>query len=734
MDRTLGAFSFVLAAATVAPAQDPGSPSPFMQLGRDRTFQIGRIEADQAPVLDGLLDDPVWQNAPEIGQLITVEPREGLVPGQRTVVRMTHDAANIYIAIWCYDDNPAGIRANLRARDARPEADDRISMIFDTFDNKRTGFQFEMTAGGSRGDVLISNDGGRFDRSWDAIWDGRTRLTAEGWQVEMYIPFASLAMSSAGQVWGFNFSRNRRATNEEYRWTNARQGVPFNRISEFGSLTGLGETSIGVGLDVVPYVSATTSRSRFTDLDWEFDPEAGGDIWYRITPALRAGVTINTDFAETENDDRQINLDRFPLFFPEKRDFFLRDAERFTFGFTRGFRPSFLPFFSRRIGLDDQGEEIPIIWGVKVAGETGPLDIGFLDVQTDATNNVPEERNLGVLRLKYALDDETTVGIIGTRGRPTEPGQNGLIGVDFYHREPVFIGDQDLRLWAWAATTETSGAGGDGNDFGIQASAMGREWEYSASANWIDEEFNPELGFIRQTGIRTIGGNLEWNPRPASGPIRNWSTGPRGRLTYDEDFETNQVFLRMKVLGINTQFGDDISFNVQRDFDRIDTDFTIFNDTITIPAGDYWTTRYQIMAMPSAARPISGRLEASYGDFWDGTSWDARADLTWRTSPLLILGAEYNITHGELSTDEFTTHIAQGAVDVQFSPYLNWSNLVQFDNESDNLGFQSRLRWITTPGSDLFVVFTGGWVNGADNTLRPDSQEFTVKLVHTFRF
>ena len=173
---------------------------------------------------------------------------------------------------------------------------------------------------------------------------------------------------------------------------------------------------------------------------------------------------------------------------------------------------------------------------------------------------------------------------------------------------------------------------------------------------------------------------------------------------------------------------------MRREFDRIDSDFTIINDTITIPAGDYWTTRFQLMSMLSGFRPISGRIEASYGGFFDGTSWEAKTNLTWRTSPLLILGAEYNVTHGRLPDDEFTTHIAQGKLDLQFTPWVTWNNLVQFDNESNNLGIQSRLRWITTPGSDLFVVFTGGWVKGTDDTFRPDSQDFTVKLAHTFRF
>ena len=732
MKRNLGAFSFLLSAAVSVPAQDPGQPSPFAN-GQDRAFRIGRVELDQAPVIDGSLDDPAWQTAPEIGALVEVEPRMGLVPGQRTVVRMIHDENNVYIAVWCYDDQPENIRANIRQRDAMAMADDRFSIIFDTFHNRRTGFEFGMSAGGSRSDTLISNNGSRMDRSWDAIWDGHSRVTNEGWQAEMYIPFASLSMATEGQVWGFNFRRNRRYTNEEYRWANARQGNPFDRISEFGTLDGLGETSIGVGLDVVPYVKSSTSRARLTDPNWDTDNDIGGELWYRITPALRLGITINTDFAETEIDDRQINLDRFPLFFPEKRDFFLRDAERFTFGNTSRFRPSFLPFFSRRIGLDDQGEEIPILWGAKMAGEHGPLEVGFLGVQTDSTTNVPEKKELGVLRLNYALASETTLGVIGTSGRPTDPGDNTLLGVDLYHREPVFIGDQDLRLWAWGTTTQTSGDGGEGNYFGLRAMAMGREWEYGLDGDWIDEGFNPELGFIRRTGDRNVGGNLKWKPRPDSGPVRNWETGIRTRVTYDEDFDRSDVFFSLSPK-VRFQTGDEITFNFRREYDRIDSDFMIVDDTITIPAGDYWTTRYQLMSTLSSFRSISGRLEASYGDFFDGTSWESKANLSWRTGPLVILGAQYNVTRGTLTPDEFITHIAQAKVDLQFSPWVTWNNLIQFDNESENLGVQSRLRWITTPGSDLFVVFTGGWLRGADETFRPDTQDFTVKLVHTFRF
>jgi hypothetical protein len=699
-----------------------------------RNATIGRIDAEQAPRIDGELSDACWQGAPAIGELVEVEPRVGAVPGQRTVVRILHDARHFFMAIECFDDDPESIRATQRARDAELNPDDRVEWFFDTFRSRRNAVWFQIGAAGSRGDALL---GEGFEKSWDTIWDGASRVTPRGWQAEVEIPFQSLAFPDGASSWGFNIRRLRRKTNEEYRWANIDQGQNFFRVAVAGALEGLGALEHGIGLDVVPFVAFQARRARLGGEDWRRDPDAGGDLFYRLTPSLSVAATFFTDFAETENDERQINLTRFPLFFPEKRDFFLEDASRFTFGPSSGRRGgggSFVGFFSRRIGLDAGGDEVPILAGAKISGEEGPWEIGFLDVWTDATDNVGSERNLGVLRVKRALGEQTTLGVLGTLGRPTDPGRNATLGLDFYHREERFIGDQDLRVWIYGMGSQTSGPGGDGDIFGAEARGEGREWRWQAGSRWTTADFNPELGFIRRTGVKELDTDLRWLPRPEAGPVRNWEFGLGTRTVLDESNTVQDFEVRLQPLGVEIHNGDEASLSVERGFERVDRDFTIFRDRITVPAGDYWRTRVGLDLESSPGRRVASDLRFSTGDFFFGTSHEASADVNWRPAALLTLGGEYEWRQIRLAGERFDAQVVEGRLDFDFSVDLTLRNLVQYDNESRELGVQSRLRWTLEPGSDVFVVVGGGWQRGDDGVLRPDEQEITVKALHTFRF
>ena len=378
--------------------------------------QIGRVATENAPRIDGHLDDRCWQEAPELQDLVMVEPWEGRAPTHRTVVKLLHDRHHLFLSIRCDDSDVASIRATQRARDAALDPDDRVEFMFDPFENRRTAYWFQIGAAGSLGDAVVSQNGNRFDKPWDALWSGEARITANGWQAEVAIPFRSIPRKTGATRWGFNLRRLHRAHNEEYRWANPVQAVPFFRISELGTLSGFGEIDEGLGLDVVPYVAVDVRREPAVDRDFDVDPDLGGDLFYRITPELTLAATAFTDFAETENDARLINLNRFPLFLPEKRDFFLEGASYFTFGAGTGLsssgNPSFLPFFSRRIGLDSAGQPIPLIAGIKLTGEAGPFEIGLLDVETDSPTPESESRNLAVMRLKYALATQTTIGLV----------------------------------------------------------------------------------------------------------------------------------------------------------------------------------------------------------------------------------------------------------------------------------------------------------------------------------
>lgn len=700
-----------------------------------RVATVGRVAEAAAPHVDGWLSDACWIEAPAIGELTMVEPWLR-APTQRTVVKLLHDRHHLYLGIHCFDAQPANIRATQRARDARLDPDDRIEILLDPFENRRTAYFFQIGAGGSLGDILISANGSRFDKPWDTIWSGRSRITDDGWIAEIAIPFRSLPRRERSSSWGFNLARHVRAANEEYRWTNATQSVTFFRASECGTIEGFGDIDAGLGIEVVPYVAAGVTRDRTAaDDGWSFDPDAGGEAYYRLSPSVTLATTLFTDFAETEDDSRQINLNRFPLFFPEKRDFFLEGLSYFTFGASEAGGSRFLPFFTRRIGLADDGTEIPLQFGAKLTGEAGPFEIGLLDVQAEATD-VVERENVAVARFKYALGEGTTVGLLGTHGDPSSAGDNGVAGVDFYHREPHFVGDLDLVATVDAVASTGSVGADDGESFGIDLQARGSELAFEVGTRWVADDFRPALGFVRRRGTRQSAFEAGYRPRGNEGlPVRRYVFEVNGERGEAWDGEPQQVRFGFDRLGVELHSGDRISAFVRREFERVDEDFTLFRGTTTVFAGDYHGTRAGLWAEFSEGRPWSGSLLAASGDFFAGHSHRVEASGDWRTSALLHLGASYDTTIADLGPGRaFTTHIASGRLDLHVSPELSLRNLLQFDNESNLLGWQSRLRWIYAPGCDFFAVLGTAWFREADDSLVPTEQSLEFKIAHSVRF
>ncbi len=732
----IAATTLVAALAPLAAAQSEG--------GR-RTCRVGVVDGRAAPRIDGRLDDACWQDAPAIGELVMVEPWLGREPADRTVVKLLHDRDNLYLGIWCEQD-PATVRDSQRVRDARLDPDDRIELMLDPFENRRTAYFFQIGAGGSLGDAIVSANGTRFNKPWDALWRAQSRKVKDGWVAEVAIPFRSIPRKQGARSWGFNLKRFVRDRNEEYQWANPSQAVPFFRVSEFGTIQGFGEVDGGIGLEVVPYFATSLSRSRAAaDDDWRSDPDMGGEIYYRLTPSLTLATTILTDFAQTENDGRQINLNRFPLFFPEKRDFFLDGESYYTFGsqFAGGTR--FLPYFTRRIGLND-GTPVPILWGMKLQGEVGPLEVGVLDVEVDGTASTDRE-NLAVGRVKYALAEQTTVGLLSTNGNPQSTGSNSVYGVDFYHRIPEFLGDMDLQISVDAlgstgqSAPDSQGRDDDGESFGVDLQARGQEWSAQVGTRWVSDDFRPALGFVSRRGIRQSEIEIGYRPRVAPGSvIRRYLFEVSMRRAERWDGEPQEFRLRLDEVGVQFQNDDELTFSIDRRFDRVFDDFDLFRRDgeparATVLAGDYWQTRKTLRFSASEGRPVSGRARLSQGDFFGGSSTTASLEVDWRASPLLQLGGEYRTSDIDLGLDgSFTTHIASGTLDLFFSPELSLRNLLQYDNESNAIGWQSRLRWIYDPGREFFFVLGSTWQRTEDESIVPTEQAVNLKVAHPLRF
>ncbi len=325
-----------------------------------------------------MLDEAIWQRAALLGELTQTHPVEGAAPTHPTDVRLAYDKDFLYVGLLCHDD-PSQIRARQMARDANIRFDDVVELWIDTFGDHRFGFWFQVTPAGSRGDALLSDAGDGFNKSWDGIWYAQMRIVDEGWVAEIALPFQTLAFKP-GTDWGFNLQRRRIANGERMRWAHPSVAYRFFNLTVGGALTGLEGMEQGWGLDVVPYVKGNVAHDEAgADDGFSSGGDVGLDVRWRPTPASQLRLTVNTDFAETEVDERLVNLTRFPLFFPEKREFFLEDAGQFEFGFPgrRGRSRGLIPFFSRTIGRDADGNPVPILAGVKLGGHFGPWESGW---------------------------------------------------------------------------------------------------------------------------------------------------------------------------------------------------------------------------------------------------------------------------------------------------------------------------------------------------------------------
>lgn len=701
-----------------------------------RTAQVGRIEASAAPQIDGRMHDACWEQAPSIGDLVMVEPWEGRAPTQRTLVKLLHDRQTLYIGLWCFERNPNDLRATMRARDARLDPDDRVEILLDPFEDRRTAYFFQIGAGGSIGDAIVSNNGAKFDKPWDTVWLGESAVTEAGWFAELAIPFRCIPRREGARSWGFNLRRHVRTQNEEYTWTNAYQAVSFFRISELGTIEGFGEIDGGLGLELVPYATGRVVRDRASvDRGWDWNGDVGGELYYRLLPSMTLAATVNTDFAETEDDDRQINLNRFPLFFPEKRDFFLDGIGYFGFGATNAGGTTMLPFFTRRIGLGPDGRQVPILAGVKLTGQAGPFEVGLLDVATDATASVDRE-NLAVARAKYAIGEQTYVGLLGTTGDPQSRGDNHVAGVDFGHRIARFVGDLDLRMTVDALASFGDASSESGASYGLQFDSRGREWEFGLGSRWVSPEFQPALGFVRRRDTRASRAEVAWLPRLAEGgSLRTLEL--RAAVLHADGFDgaPQDAGYSIERLGVTNHAGDRVFVFARRTFERVDEEFRLFRGTVPIAATDYWVTRQGLGISTTEGRAWNASATLETGDFFDGRSTSFRGNFDWRSSALLHLGLTYQTAAIDLGPERaFTTQLAAVRADLHFLPTLSLRTLLQFDNESNLFGWQSRLRWIYAPGCDLFAVLGMGWEREEDGTIAPTGQAIQLKVAHSLRF
>src|SRR5262249_21563892 len=480
--------------------------------------------------LDGKLDEPQWREAPVI-KLVQQAPHPGAATPYATEVRVLVSSDAIYFGFFCHDPNPKAIAMHTMVRDGDQTGDDSIAVVLDTYGDHRTGYYFQINAAGARVDGLIDRPES-VSLDWDGIWDARTARVEGGWSAEIVIPSRTLSFARGRDAWGVNFQRFiSRGGRTWLRWSSPTLDSFLFDLSRAGILTGVGGLEQGKGIELTPY--ATGRSTRFYGVSprsWQ--ASEGGDVTWKITPQLVSVFTVNTDFAETEVDTRQINLTRFPLFFPEKRAFFLEGANQYTFGL--GLGQKFIPFFSRTIGLLD-GVQIPLNGGIKLNGRAGRWNIAFLDVQTRDTtvppqvvtdlglpSNVVPGTNLLASRISYDVNDNLRVGTIITDGDPEALRQNTLAGIDAVWRTSKFRGDKNLFVGAWAASTQGDVPPGSRGAWGFKVDYPNDLLDCQINMNQYGDGFQPLLGFLPRPGTRQTDTGCAYQPRPSKDGPFGW--------------------------------------------------------------------------------------------------------------------------------------------------------------------------------------------------------------------
>jgi len=714
-----------------------------------------RLADGESIVVDGAPDEAAWQKALPATDFLQRDPDNGAPATEKTEVRVVFDRDRIILGVICFDSEPTRLLGNQMQRDQPFSSDDRFMFTIDPFLDGRTGYFFEINPSGAMGDGLISGPtgggggfGGEMEKSWDGIWLARVRRTDTGWTAEVEVPFKTVNFNPDTDTWGANFQRTVRRKNEDSLWTGWLRDEGLTRMSNAGRVGGITDISQGIGLDLKPYLLGAASNApgrRLPDTTGDFD--LGLDAFYNVTPALKANFTVNTDFAETEVDERRTNLTRFPLFFPEKREFFLDGANYFEFP---GDDES--PFFSRRIGLN-AGEPQPIVYGAKLTGQIGRQDVGFLQVSTseedvsiDGDKVRLEGEDFTVARVRHRFGSQSSLGMIYTRraARESIVDPRHTAGADLALATPDFVGGSRLDSGAWYVHTSkprfTSEDGdtpldGRSDSYGWYASVSKDPYRAEVSFKEVQPAYDAAIGFTRRRSYRNWNPELSWQPRFDD---HRWFRGVQisGEADINLNLENHVVDRNLRMTPFELEFhsGDNLEFQLFKQTENLDQDFEI-SDGVILPVGSsYDWLRYQMVYDGAEHRAVSGRAEYSWGDFWNGSRREVNLDLNVRPRPgiSLQLSAEFNDV--TLPLGSFTTRLYRLDARTQFNPWTSLSNNVQYDSESGEVGWQLRFRWIQKPGNDVFFIWTQNWMDEDGRGFSALDRRGAAKIVRTIRF
>lgn len=690
--------------------------------------QLVALKVDRAPKVDGILDDECWIRAERIANFTQRELNEGEPASEKTEVAAVYTSSVLYFGVWCYDKEPDKIVAKEMKRDFRHWSEDNFEIIIDTYHDQRNGYLFIINPNGAREDVLITDEGRNENRAWNGVWDVAVKVTDEGWFAEFEIPFATLKFSNQKkQIWGINFERNIRRKNEQVLWQGWSRDYELEMVSHAGTLVGLAGVSGGNLLEIKPYITAGVQK--VSGENTEYVARIGGDLNYLLTSNLKLNVTLHTDFAQIESDRARINLSRFSLYYPEKRDFFLEGSG--SFDFSLGGRTKV--FYSRRIGIKD-GEEIPIIGGVRLTGKEGGTNIGLLSIQTAKEGNEPTT-NYSVVRLKQDVFGQSYVGMI-TTAKNSSDTSNYVYGVDFGYASSKLFGDKNVRFGGAITQSHSMDQSNQRNNaYRLYLSLPNDFIEYDLAYYVVQNNFNPEVGFLRRSNYKHLYTELQFNPRPSFLPwIRVMEFKPIDVDYYwtDDTNELESIGSEWRPLGFGTKSGEWFEYNIQRFYDRLSEPFEIHDD-VELPMGKYWYTRHEIQFHTFRGRKVVFGGETSWGGYYSGDRTSSVVMLQLNLNKHLNVSADYEWNNLEFPEGNFTTHETGGKVEYAFNPKLFTSLYGQWNNEDEEILLNFRLSWIPKIGSDFYLAVNQK-ISTAGSKLKVEDTVVLSKLVWRFAY
>lgn len=680
------------------------------------------------PDIDGKVNDKCWGTLPSINEFYQREPDEGEAMTEKTEVYICYDANSIYFGVKCYEDSKL-VNAKEMMRDASLKNDDRIAIILDTYNDRRNAYFFGINALGAIEDAIVDQNG--FNSSWNALFVGKSKITDIGWEAEMAIPFKSIGFDKNSDHWGLLMNRFITKKREWGSWPVGNINSSQFQVSDAGIMEGLEGITQGVGLDIAPYFISGFDTKRESKTKYKIN--GGTDVFYQVTPSLKASLSINTDFAETEADARQINLTRFSLRLNEKRNFFLDGSNYFNFGIEgRGIEPpsgKISPFFSRTIGLNAEGSPIPVNYGAKLIGDIKNWKIGMIHVSDDRDYG---NSHFTVARVKHNIGQQSSIGMISTFGNSNDSSRSNLAGLDIKLATSKFRGDKNISLILFGIKSSTGNIHGRDVSWGGTFAYPNDFINFRIGHVQIGENFIAGMGYVPRSNIKETYGTLTLGPRLNKWGIRQFTFG--GAFDYVTDFanKLQNKELAINPVGIRFESGETFNYSLIHKYDFLENDFNIYSNFL-IPADEYQWWENQLSLNTDGSRNVYGQILYGFGNFYTGRQNSLGITANWKVVIPIFIGGTFTTNIVKLPEGEFTANIFQFNANFLFSPNLTLYNYLQYDSQSDKVGWQSRFQWILKPGNEILLVWNSGFSKPLERYVMNESA-MRFKLKYNIRF